>query len=124
MRRGIGIDIVEIDHMREIMNRSGIIFLKRVFTEDEILYGCAAENPVNYFASSFAMKEAVFKAMVLNWEKKADFTEIEVFRGSSGEPVIRLHGRVEALAEEKGYAGVLTSITYGKGCALAAAVAV
>lgn len=121
--QGIGIDIIELDRMRETIERSGEVFLKRVFTTLEIQCGRSYASPTRFFASAFAAKEAVFKALVLDWDRGVDLREIEINRGVSGEPMAMLRGVVKMQAEAKGCSRVLISLSYETDLAVALAVA-
>lgn len=121
--KGIGIDIIEISRMAETIERSGEVFLKRVFSDDEMQKARALDNPTNYFASAFAAKEAVFKALSLGWDRDVNFREIEILRGQYGEPLVRLQGAVKAHAEAKNCHRVLLSLSYETDLAVAMAFA-
>jgi holo-[acyl-carrier protein] synthase len=120
---GIGIDIIELSRMRETIQRSGDIFLKRVFSAREIETGKRREDPNSFFASAFAGKEAVFKALTLDWDRGVDFKDIEISRGKSGEPLVLLSGTVRAQAKAKGCPQVLLSLSYETNLAVAMAIA-
>jgi holo-[acyl-carrier protein] synthase len=120
---GIGIDIIELSRMAETIARSGEVFFKRVFSDDEMQKAHASDHPSNYFASSFAAKEAVFKALTLGWDQEVDFREIEILRGQSGAPLVRLQGEIKARAAAKGCDRVLISLSYEKDMAVAMAFA-
>ena len=121
---GIGIDIIELSRMSDTIERSGKVFLRKAFTVAEIQKGRQVPNSVAFFASAFAVKEAVFKALVLDWDRGIDLKDIEVGRGRRGEPVVRLHGGVKAAAETKGCRRVFVSLSYAADLAVAIAVAV
>lgn len=117
---GIGVDILSIQRMKEILIRSGEIFLRKVFSESEIQRGIRTGRKEEYFSSSFAAKEAVFKAFGRDDEIcKVDFKEIEVSRGEKGEPVIKLHGSALALAEARSIGRLLLSVSYEEEYAVA-----
>jgi holo-[acyl-carrier protein] synthase len=60
MRHHIGTDIIEIDRVRQAVERWGDRFLRRVYTEAELtIYGHRAHS----LAASFASKEAVMKVL-------------------------------------------------------------
>ena len=109
---GIGVDIISMVRMAETLDRSGDVFLKRVFSANEIALGCRSANPTAFFAMSFAAKEATFKALALSWEPGLDLRDMEVTRGPAGEPVMELSGQVARLAREKGCARVSISLSY------------
>ena len=59
-----GIDIIEVNRIKEAIQDLDEKFLKRVYTNYEIEY-CNSKNNMKYqhFAARFAAKEAVFKAI-------------------------------------------------------------
>ncbi len=120
---GIGVDVIELSRMAETIERSGELFLKRAFSNDEIKKARLLDNPTNYYASAFAAKEAVFKALTLDWEREVDFREIEVSRGRNGEPLVHLRGDIKARAEAKGCHRMLLSLSYETNLAVAMAFA-
>ena len=86
----IGIDVIELSRMRETLDRAGVAFMRRVFTPAERARALAGD-PVRFFASAFAAKEAVFKALGLDdWPDGMDFPQIEIGRDGSGRPNARL----------------------------------
>ncbi len=119
---GIGVDIIEMNRMAETIQRSGDIFLRRAFSPSEIERGKQSDNPVAFFATAFAAKEAVFKALTLNWEQGIDLRNIEVGRGPVGEPTGKLSGQVERIAREKGCIHVMLSLSYETDSAIAMVV--
>ena len=119
---GIGVDIISMHRMAETIGRSGDIFLKRVFTSSEIERGRQSENQIAFFATAFAAKEAVFKALVLSWEPGLDLRDMEVERGAVGEPLLKLSGQVARIAREKGCTRVLISLSYETEHAVAMAI--
>ena len=78
-----GIDIVDIERFRKILEADGESFLRRVFTDSER----SIANPA-HLAGIFAAKEAVKKAFDITDEI---WKEIEVKKLSSGKPKIVLH---------------------------------
>ena len=119
----IGIDMIEQSRMAETIGRSGDIFLRRVFSDSEIHRARLRDNPTRHFASAFAAKEAVFKALNLGWDQEVDFREMEILRGRSGEPLVRLQGNIKIRADEKDCRRVHLSISYETDLAIAMAFA-
>src|SRR5437660_6299023 len=56
----VGIDIIEVERVRKVYEHHGERFLKRVYTEREILQ-CRGKVP--RLAGRFAVKEAISKAL-------------------------------------------------------------
>ena len=59
--RSLGIDIVEVDRIREMINRFGDRFIRKIYTDDEIVTCMAKARPSESFAARFAAKEAFAK---------------------------------------------------------------
>ncbi len=90
---GIGTDIVEIDRIRQAVERWGDRFLRRVFTEQEIALCYGRKDPFPGLAARFAAKEAMIKASRVS----LPYRDIEIVRGGTGSPSIALRGTAPAL---------------------------
>lgn len=97
---GIGLDLVDIDRMRRLLERHGERAIKRFLTPAEAEYVFACAVPERHAAARVAAKEAVYKAMQsLPGARAIGWTDIEVIRGPEGAPAIRLHGRASSIAK-------------------------
>jgi holo-[acyl-carrier protein] synthase len=121
MIQGIGVDIVNIDNLKEIIARSGKIFLNRVFTENEKNLGKEHNYCIAYYAMTFAAKEAIFKLFGIGWENGGDFREIEICRGQSGEPFVKFNGYFAGLEKQR-KVKTFISLSYDADNAVAVAV--
>jgi holo-[acyl-carrier protein] synthase len=90
---GIGIDIVKIDRIREVVEKWGDKFLKRVFTENEIVYCYKKKSPYLSLAVRFAAKEALIKA--IGSEMPVSLTDIEVINTGTGKPVLLIGDKLQ-----------------------------
>src|SRR5580693_7408283 len=100
MIAGLGIDICEVNRIREAIERHGEAFLKRVYTPSEIAYCKKHRVPYERFAARFAAKEAAMKALGTGWRRGVRWVDFEVVRESGGRPTIRLDGEARKIAEE------------------------
>lgn len=86
----IGIDAVDVERLRGVMQRSGGME-HRLFTQGERRYCHSRADPVTHFAGTLAVKEAVIKAArlgpLLAWGRR-----IEVRRAGSGAPRVSIMG--------------------------------
>ncbi|MCB2187858.1 MAG: holo-ACP synthase [Deltaproteobacteria bacterium] len=89
---GVGVDVLLLSRVREAVARSGEVFLARVFTPAERDRAAASRDPARHYATAFAVKEAVFKALDSAWQEGADFRDLEVGRGARGEPTVAWRG--------------------------------
>lgn len=78
---GIGVDIIEVERIRKLAEKSPR-FLKRVYTPEEIHYCEGKKNKFQHLAARFAAKEAFFKAL----GKKINWTDIGIINLPSGKP--------------------------------------
>jgi len=92
---GLGIDIIEIERIKESIERFGDRFLNKVFTENEIKYCMGKGNKYQHFAARFAAKEAVSKALSTGWNKDFNWKNVEIMNEPSGMPVVTLKGKLE-----------------------------
>lgn len=94
MIKGIGIDIIELDRIKEIVEKKPKI-IARVLTQNEIeLYNQlpTEKRKIEYFAGRFAAKEACAKAVGTGIGGEVGFKDMEIKRSELGAPILSLHG--------------------------------
>ena len=91
----VGVDIVEVNRVREAMDRWGDKFLARIFTSAEITYCRGRAREAESFAVRWAAKEAFAKALKVG--KVSIWKEVEVVRGEGPRPAVAVHGGARAL---------------------------
>jgi holo-[acyl-carrier protein] synthase len=116
---GLGVDISEVDRIREAMARHGQRFLERVFTPAEIAYCNRHRDRAERFAGRFAAKEAAMKALGTGWSNGVRWVDIEVTRMPSGRPTLALHGIAGKIGEQLGMRRASLSITHSGNTAFA-----
>jgi holo-[acyl-carrier protein] synthase len=119
---GVGVDMVEVERVRQALEneRIGRRFRERVFTPQEIQY-CENKRRGRYesYAGRFAAKEAVMKALGRGWGATVRWLDIEVARERSGRPEIVLHDKAAVVAKQLGIRRWSLSITHTKDYGLA-----
>ena len=120
--RGIGVDIVAIPRMRETLQRSGDIFINRVFTGKEQEDSFNHQDAAVYYAEVFAAKEAVFKTFCTGWEDSMSFLDIEIQKGFYGEPIVNLNGAFFKLFSQNNARDILISLSWEQDTAVAFAI--
>jgi holo-[acyl-carrier protein] synthase len=88
---GLGFDATDLPRIREAFDRYGDRFLRRVFTDGEIVYCTRQRDPVPSLAGRFAPKEAAMKALGTGHSRGVLWKDIEVVR-HGGPPQLRLTG--------------------------------
>ena len=86
----IGTDFVYIPRLKKMIDNSPS-FIKKVYTEKELAIASTIKDPINFLATRFAAKEAIIKAT----KTKFDFKEIEILKGSLGEPIPAIINHLE-----------------------------
>jgi holo-[acyl-carrier protein] synthase len=119
---GTGIDISEVPRIAESIERFGDRFLKRVFTEEEILYCQSKANRVERFAARFAAKEAAMKALGTGWSRGIRWRDIEVVRQPGGRPTIKFHGIAAEFASKLNVRNVALSLSHTPEQAIASVI--
>lgn len=88
-----GIDIIEIERVRNSIEETDGKFCERVYTQKEIEY-CESKKSQKYqhYAARFAAKEAVFKAISSILPSKYDigWKDIEVLNDDTGRPYVNI----------------------------------
>ena len=74
---GTGLDIIEIERIKNSIEKYSPKFEQRIFTSNEISYCQTKGNPAKHFAARFAVKEAVLNA----WARELpDFWVLKIWR--------------------------------------------
>ena len=120
---GLGVDIVEIAHMKRILTRTPS-FATKVFSEAECAYCNEKPNPEVHFATRFAAKEAVVKALGTGFAEGIGVRDIEVKRNAKGRPYVVLTGRAREVARELGVRELPLSLSFTHTEAVACAMAI
>ena len=130
MKVTTGIDIIEVERIKNSIEELGDNFLNRIYTEKEIEY-CNKSGSIKYqhFAARFATKEAVFKAIsqFISGREEALWKDIEVINIDGGKPVInveRLKKNFKKTVNNIELEDIDVSISHIKEYAVASAVAV
>lgn len=118
---GFGIDAVEIARFERVCKRSGVRFLKRLFTVGELQYARRHRNPYPHLAARFAAKEACLKALPSLRAEITNWTMMEVRVLKTGQPVLDLS---PSLAKRHRRLTLVLSISHTDTLAVAGVIAV
>jgi len=116
---GMGVDIAEVERIREAIERHGDSFLRRLYTAKERDYCEQFKNKYERYAGRFAAKEAAMKALGTGWRRGVRWVDLEVVREKSGRPALALSGEAARIAEQLGVKHIALSITHTERQALA-----
>lgn len=122
MIKGIGTDIVEIDRLKQIVDRTNSKFSERILTEYELEKLVEFKDQARYLAKRFAAKEAIAKALGTGIGRGVSWQHIEIFNHPNGAPGARLTGGAAMRLEQLGATSCHLSISDEKHYATALAV--
>ncbi len=130
MKITTGIDIIEVERIKNAIEELGETFLNRIYTDKEIEY-CEKSNTMKYqhFAARFAVKEAVFKAISNYVQDRNDglWTSIEIINLEGGKPSInveKLVSNINKTVDNIMLKDIDISISHIKDYAVASVVAI
>jgi holo-[acyl-carrier protein] synthase len=118
--KGIGVDAVEVDRMRQILQRTPTF--RQRFTDAEQGDAEQQNDPSERYAARFAAKEAVMKALGVGLGAFG-FHDVETVRVESGAPSLVLRGEAQVLAEAAGVTTWHISLTHTATTAIAMVIA-
>ena len=112
---GSGVDLIDIRRIQKTLDRFGIRFIKRIFTDHEIMRSEKKLKKVESYAKRFAVKEACSKALGTGFRSGVYLSDIGVINKPTGQPSIELTGgakkRLDMLIPENYYANISVSIS-------------
>ncbi|MCC7155714.1 MAG: holo-[acyl-carrier-protein] synthase [Bryobacterales bacterium] len=109
---GNGIDLAEVERIKNSIERFGDRFIERVYTPRERAYVERKANRYERYAARFAAKEAGMKAIGTGWRGGIRWHDFEVTNLASGRPTLTLHGIAEQVAARMGVKSISLSLTH------------
>lgn len=97
---GVGIDIIEIDRVKESVEKFGERFLRKIYTQTELDYCLKKKYKYQHLAARFAAKEAVYKALATGWNEDVSWHNIEISNEPNGMPIVTLKGNLKKFLSE------------------------
>jgi holo-[acyl-carrier-protein] synthase len=116
---GIGIDIVDIERVRAMLDRYRDRFVNRVFTDAENRYAQRSVKIAERLAGRFAVKEAVLKAFGTGKPQGILWRDVETVPGPMGKPKVNLYGNADKYMKKINGSRVHVSISHDGGKAMA-----
>ena len=108
---GIGVDMVNIDRIKKILQKYGKRFVKRFLNSSELELFHQTNDQDRFLANRFAGKEAATKALGTGFSKGITWKDFGVSNKSSGQPELILSNKVEKLFITKGITSSHISLT-------------
>ena len=100
MKISCGTDIIEIQRVKESIERTGKKFVDTIFTKKEIEY-CESKKNQKYqhYAARFAAKEAIFKAISSKIDKNYYWQDFEIINNENGKPKVYLKTKIDEIQD-------------------------
>ena len=92
-----GIDIIDINRIRRVIDKYGNRFKQRCFSISEIKRSEKRLKSVESYAKRYAAKEACAKALGTGLARGVFWKDIEVANNQYGKPFIKLHGKAKEI---------------------------
>lgn len=115
---GVGVDVVDLAEFQHMVAVGGDRWLRKIFTDAELAY---ADGRTDRYATRFAAKEAVVKALGVGFRAGIAARTVEIICDRDGRPRVLLHAAASRVAADLRIGGVLVSMTRDGGLAAAAA---
>lgn len=119
---GVGTDVVEIERIREVLQKYGDRFARKILCEAELKRFQAHRLPASYLAKRFAAKEAFTKALGTGIRAPANWHGVWVRNLPSGKPVLEFSDALKKYMETRGVTSAHVSLSDEKGVAFATVV--
>lgn len=118
---GTGIDIIEIERIRQAIERNDK-FLNKIFDNEELKYIAEKGNSIQTIAGMFAAKEAIGKALGYGI-REYQWQDIIIKHDELGKPYAELKRKADLIAKRIGIVDLELTISHLKENAMAIAVA-
>ena len=96
---GIGVDIVE--NIRIAKSLKNKLFIKRIFSNSEILIAKLTRDKKNYYAKRFAAKEAFVKSLGTGFRNNLNFNDISIVKDKLGKPSFTINEKIKKIVKKE-----------------------
>ena len=96
---GIGVDIVENSRITNSLKND--LFIKRTFSNSEILIAKNIRDKKNYYSKRFAAKEAFVKSIGTGFRNNLNFKDITVINDKLGKPSFVINEKIKRIVKKQ-----------------------
>ena len=96
---GIGVDIVENSRITKSLKNK--LFIKRIFSNSEILTAKKLKNKKNYYSKRFAAKEAFAKSIGTGFRNNLNFKDISIVNDKMGKPSFIISEKIKKIIKKE-----------------------
>ena len=90
---GIGVDIVENSRIHRLLKNK--LFIKRIFSNSEILIAKTIRDKKSYYSKRFAAKEAFAKSIGIGFRNDLSFKDISIVNDKLGKPSFIINEKIK-----------------------------
>ena len=96
---GIGVDIVENSRITKSLKNK--LFIKRIFSNSEILIAKKLKDKKNYYSKRFAAKEAFAKSIGTGFRNNLNFKDISIVNDYMGKPSFAISEKIKRIIKKE-----------------------
>ena len=96
---GIGVDIVENSRITKSLKNN--LFIKRVFSNAEILIAKTLKDKKNYYSKRFVAKEAFAKSIGTGFRNNLNFKDISIVNDKMGKPSFIISDKIKKIIRKE-----------------------
>jgi holo-[acyl-carrier protein] synthase len=98
---GIGIDLVEVERIRQSIRKFGERFRSRIFSKEEQSFCELQKEKYLSYAARFASKEAFSKALGTGIRGKISWQDVVIIDNEKSRPQMKISGRAKAILDNR-----------------------
>ena len=96
---GIGVDIVENSRIGKLLKNK--LFIKRIFSNSEILFANKIRDKKSYYSKRFAAKEAFAKSIGTGFRDDLNYKDISIVNDKLGKPSIVINKKIKKIVKKQ-----------------------
>jgi len=96
---GVGVDIVDKNRIKKSLKNK--LFIKRIFTNSEILLAKNKKDKITFYANRFAAKEAFSKSIGTGFRNDLNFRDLSIKNDKLGKPLFVITNKLKEIIKKK-----------------------
>ena len=96
---GIGVDIVENSRIGKLLKNK--VFIKRIFSNSEILIANKIKDKKTYYSKRFAAKEAFVKSIGTGFRDDFNFKDLSIVNDKFGKPSFIINEKIKKIVKKQ-----------------------
>ena len=96
---GIGVDIVENSRIGKLLKNK--LFIKRIFSNSEILIANKIKDKKGYYSKRFAAKEAFAKSIGTGFRDDFNFKDLSIINNNLGKPSFVINEKIKKIIKKQ-----------------------